>query len=491
MALGLDSKITENLKKLGTEPFIWWKKIWWSRGAFLELVNECEEVLKTAGFKAGHRLALLLPNSPVMLATTIAVWRRGGAVVPIDFHSGYVSLIKQIKHADVFSAVTFKGASGLAPLISEEGIPCSVTELDSPCHSVQGRPSEQDSEDTAVIFYTSGTTGEPKAVPLSHENMMANINSCLEHLGPLEEDDTFLNALPNFYSFGFVCGALLPLVTGSRQVALHTFMPAEATMEAIKSASVSIVPAVPTMISLLLGTVARGTVPPQSLRYVLSGGDRLPLDLRKRAEETLGVPVLEGYGVTEASSVISITPGANKRKSGSVGTLLSCLEGEIRDHEGTALKAGSEGHLWIRGASVAAQYYRNPKLTEERFKDGWFDTNDIAKIDDDGYLYLISRASDVLFVGGFNFYAHEVERTLLEHNSIAEAAVIGVPRSISGEVVKAFIVLKSGAKTTQREIMEFCRKKLAYYKVPRIIEFTDKLPHSATGEILKRKLVQE
>ncbi|MDD4159467.1 MAG: AMP-binding protein [Synergistaceae bacterium] len=491
MAPRLENIIISNLESLKTEPFIWWQKTWWSGGAFLELIEECEKGFRSSGFKTGQRMAFLLPNSPILLASMIAVWKLGGTVVPIDPRSGYVSLVKQLKHADVFASITYRGCSSIIPLISEEGIPCLLTSLDAPVENLAGRLSDEESKDTAVIFYTSGTTGEPKAVPLTHDNLYTSINSCVDHLGTLMDDDVFLNALPNFNAFGFVCGSLMPLVKGTCQVVLPTFMPPEAAMDAMRNASVTIVPAVPTIISLLLGTAARGINPPRSLRYILSGGDRLPLDFDKRSQEYLGVPVIEGYGLTEAASVVSIPPSIENRKAGSVGTLLSCVQAEIRNEEGKPLPAGSEGHLWIRGDNVAKCYYRNPELTSKRFVDGWFDTCDIAKFDDEGYLYLVGRKTDVIFVGGFKVYAQEVEKVLLEHPSVAEAAVIGVPRSISGEIVKAFIVLKKDEKVTSKELLEHCKKKLSYYKVPRIINFLAEMPRSCIGEILKRKLEKD
>ena len=227
------------------------------------------------------------------------------------------------------------------------------------------------------------------------------------------------------------------------------------------------------------------------MRCILSGGDRLPADISKRAAGLLGVPVLQGYGLTEASSVVALPPSINAVKPGSVGTLLSCVEAEIRSDEGEVLPQGREGRLWIRGSSVAKCYFRNPELTAERFADGWFDTCDIARFDEEGYLYLVGRACDVIFVGGFKVYAREVEKTLNEHPQVHEAAVIGVPRSISGEIVKAFVVLKKGERASAKELIEYCKKKLSYYKVPRIIEFVTEMPRSAIGEIVKRKLSKD
>lgn len=484
----LDQVVCEQLEKLASEPTVWWHKTWWSRGALLDLAEACEAGLRGGGFKAGQRLALILPNSPIFLALSLAVWRLGGAVVPVDYRGGYVTLTRQLKHADVFGAVTYRGKASVAPLISEEGIPCAICGLDSPPELTAGRTSRAESPELAVIFYTSGTTGEPKAVPITHENLLSNIEACLTHIDKLTDDDVFLNVLPNYNSFGFVTSALLPLVAGVRQVILNSFMLPDATMGAIKDAQVTIIPAVPTMVSLLFGTSARGFLSPRSLRYIMSGGDSLPPGFFQRARDELGVPLIEGYGLTEATAVVTLTPGLNKIKDGSVGTLLAGVEAQIRGDGGEVLPPTDEGRLWLRGASVAGCYFRDESRTAERFRDGWFDTGDIVRFDEEGYLYLISRDRDVIFVGGFKVYALEVERVLLEHPAVAEAAVVGIPRSISGEIVKAFIVLKKGEKTTPKELIQFSRKKLSYYKVPRIIEFLNEMPRSGTGEILKRKL---
>lgn len=478
MNIRLEKIIDENLGKLQTDPFICWQNTWWSRGAFFELVNECERRLRESRFKSGQKIALLLPNSPIMLAVTVAVWRFGGTIVPIDYRGAYVTLIKQLIHADVFAAITFMGCQTLVPLISEEGIPCYIAPLDAPGELIAGRTSAEESSDTAVLFYTSGTTGESKAVPLTHSNLLSVINSCVEHLGDITEDEVILNALPNFNALGFVSGSLISLVKGIPQVTLQSFMPAKATWNTIKQNSVTIIPAVPTMISLLLGAASQGLDTKTSLKYILSGADKLPESYSDRCMEILGVPIIEGYGLTEASSVVTLAPGVDKIKPGKLGTLLSCVEAKICDDSGEPVPTGKEGHLWIRGESVASSYYRNAELTEKCFVDGWFDTNDIAKFDEDGYLSLVSRTMDVIFVGGFKVYAGEVEKVLLEQPAVEEVSVVGVPRSISGEIVKAFIVLKQGEKTTSKELIESCQKALSYYKVPRIIEFVDELPSS-------------
>lgn len=487
----IDKLITANLREHPAEPVIWWRNTWWSAGAFLEFSEECARRLSESGFKEGHRLALLLPNCPLFLAEAVAVWSLGGTVVPIDFKGGYVSIIKQLQHADVFAAITYRGCSDIVPLISEDGIPCVISEPDAPPETMAGRASEQEINDNAIIFYTSGTTGQPKAVPVTHKGLTANIEDCAKHIGTLDYDDVFFNVLPNCNALGFVCAGLLPLVKDVGQAIVPSFMPTESAIEAMKKASVTIVPAVPTMISLFFAAASRGFLMPSTLRYIISGGDRMPAGFDKRAQELLGVPVIEGYGLTEATAVVSLNPGTEKIKSGTVGTLMASVEAEIRDDDGTPLPAGKEGRLWLRGDSIVESYYRDPESTAERFADGWFDTQDIAKFDDEGYLSIVSRTRDVIFVGGFKVYALEVENALKTHPAVLEAAVVGVPRSISGELVKAFVVPKRGVKVSAKELTDFTRKKLSYYKVPRIIEFVSEMPRSTIGEILKRKLEKD
>lgn len=476
MTVRLEEIICENLENLPNEPFLCWQNTWWSRGAFLELVSECEKRFIESRFKPGQKIALLLPNSPITLAITVAVWKLKGTVVPIDYRNAYETLIKQLAHADVFAAITFMGCENIVPLISEEGIPCYITQLNAPGEAIAGRAAAIETSDNAVIFYTSGTTGDSKAVALTHSNLLSVIESCVEHLGDIDDEDVILNALPNFNALGFVSSSLISLVKAIPQVTLQSFMPAKTTWNIVRQTNVTIIPAVPTMVALLLGAAAQGLDKSSNLKYILSGGDKLPESYPERSLELLGVPIIEGYGLTEASSVVSLAPGVKNIKKGTLGTLLSCVEAKICDDSGEILPAGKEGKLWIKGESVASSYYRNPELTESCFVDGWFDTNDIAKIDKDGYLSLVGRTTDVIFVGGFKVYAGEVEKAILEHRAIAKVAVVGVPRSISGEIVKAFIVLKEDEKVTSKELIEFCKKKLSYYKVPRIIEFVEELP---------------
>lgn len=492
MTLRIEDKIEEVFSSLPNEPLLCWQNTWWSRAAFMELVEECERILKDSGFTPGQKLALLLPNSPIMLAITIAVWKLRGTIVPIDPKSGYLAIVTQLIHADVFAVISYKGCETLASLITEEGIPCYIVDnLDAPGDIIAGRVTEGESEEIAVIFYTSGTTGRPKAVPLTHKNLLAFFDSCTEHFKDINDDDVFFNGLPNFNAFGLIVTSLLPMLLGAKQLVRQSFMPVKNTLRAMKVANVTILIAVPMMLSMIFRAAKNGAVIPTTLRYIISGADRLPESLKQKAIKYFGLEITEGYGLTEASSVVTLQP-LGAAKNNTLGTFLSCVKGEVRDEDGNILPAGEAGELWISGASVTNAYYRDPDLTNQSFEDGWFNTGDIVIVDNEGYLTLVGRTSDVIFVGGFKIYPAEVEKTILEYPGVAEVAVVGVPRHISGEIVKACIVLKDGHNNiSTKDISDYCKQNLAYYKVPRIIEFVDTMPRSPIGDVLKRNLINE
>ena len=489
----MDSKLEEIILSVfqvaPSEPCVWWHGVWWSRGALRELSEDCRENLLSSGFTSGHRLALLLPNCPLFWATCIAVWSIGGTVVPMNPRLELSTLLRNLALADVFGAVIHKEQEEEAALLGDRGIPCVIAPLAGVLPSFKGRELQAETAtNIAVIFLTSGTTGDAKAVPITHSNFIHNMDACLKVVTLIDEEDVFLNALPNFHSLGFAVCGLLPLIYGLPQAIVPSFMPPENTLEAIRSAKVTVVPAVPMMVSLLLGCIARGINPPPSLSLIICGGDRLSVELAERAELLLGVTVLEGYGLTETSPVLSVNPNKEEARKGTCGKILPCFEMEIRGGEGQIGPPGTEGNLWVRGPAVANSYFRMPQLTAARFVDGWFDTQDIVCLDEDGYLTVVSRVSDIIIVGGYNVYPGEVEGVLMEHPDVLESAVVGVHRGVSGEIIKAFVVLKEGSSLNPRDLITFCRVRLAYYKIPRVVEFVAGLPRSSVGEVLKREL---
>jgi len=360
--------------------------------------------------------------------------------------------------------------------------------LDGPLPSFQSRTCERSDPEIAVLFYTSGTTGSPKGVPITHSNLHDNVTKSIYHFKDLESDDIFINVLPNFHTLGFTTSGLLPLLGGYPQAIMPTFMPPESAIECIKAAEVTVMIAVPTMVALMLGAIARGVMPPSSLRLLVTGGDRFPARLDARTKQLLGVSVLEGYGLTETSPVVSINESVARRKLGTVGTVLEGYDVEVRDTEGELLPLGAEGTLWVKGPSVFKGYFKAPELTREKIKGDWFNTGDVVKIDEEGYLTILDRVTDIIIVGGFNVYPTEIEGVLQQMPGVRECAVVGVEHPVSGEIVKAYITPSGEPKVTARDVISFSKEHLAHYKIPRIVEFIDEMPRSSIGKILKREL---
>jgi len=297
-----------------------------------------------------------------------------------------------------------------------------------------------------------------------------------------------MNVLPNFHALGYTVCGLLPLLFGLPQVILPSFIPIRNLFEALRATHTEVLIAVPTMLPFILGSVGKGEECPDSLKYILTGGGRLDPTLDTRVRETLGVVVFEGYGLTETSPVISANRSFATKKIGTVGPALPGYGLEVRDPEGKVLGRNEDGLLWVRGPSVFSGYFRSPEMTAERIVDGWFNTGDIVRVDDDGYIEILDRASDLIIVGGFNVYPQEIETILNQVPGVVMSAVIGIPNAVSGEVPKAFIILKEGADITAQSLIAYSKEHLAHYKVPRKVEFVSELPLSSVGKVLRREL---
>ncbi len=484
----LEEIILENYTRGPEEKGFWWQGTWWSRRAFMELVEGCTRGLEESGFGDGDRLALAVPNSPLFWALAVAVWRRRGCIVPLNLQAGARAILRALEFVEVSGVVLLEGREDLGTLIERRNIPVDIVSLADGLPAFKIRKVEPTPADLAVIFFTSGTTSDPKAVQITHENLRSNAEGILEQVPMIREDDVMLNVLPNFHALGFTVCGLLPLILGMPQVVLPTFMPPEATLDAIRDGGVTIVVGVPTMFSFLIQAIARGAAAPKGLRLIVSGGDRMPLPLDERCAQILGVGVLEGYGLSETSPVVSVNPDYSLKKLGTVGTLLPGYEMRVLDDEGRSVAVGQEGTLWVRGDSVTPGYFHAPKLNGERFSDGWFNTGDVVRVDEDGFITIVARVSDIIIVGGFNVYPREVEDVLNEHPGVMQSAVVGVPHSVTGEIVKACIIPKPGVEISSREIQNYCRERLAHFKVPRVVKFYEDFPRSSIGEVLKREL---
>jgi long-chain acyl-CoA synthetase len=346
-------------------------------------------------------------------------------------------------------------------------------------------------DDVAVFQYTGGTTGLPKAVMLTHFNLVANIYQLMEWFPDLSNKDVFIGALPYFHSYGMTTSMNLPLAIGAKIVLIPDPRDLKRVLDSIHKHRATIYCGVPTMYNAINNYPDVKKYDLSSIKACISGAAPLPVEVKKEFEALTGGKLVEGYGLSETSPVTHANPVNGVNKEGSIGLPLPDTIAVIVDAEGNVLPMGEVGEIAIKGPQVMKGYYKMDDETRETLVNGWLLTGDVGKIDEDGYFYIVDRKKDMIIAGGYNIYPREVEEVLYEHPDIVEAAVIGVPDPKRGETVKAFVVLKEGSQVTAEDIEKFCRERLAPYKVPRIIEFRSELPKSQVGKVLRRVLKEE
>ncbi|MBY8870367.1 long-chain fatty acid--CoA ligase [Micromonospora sp. PLK6-60] len=447
--------------------------------------------LRARGVQPGDRVALMLPNVPEFATVYYGILRAGAVVVPmnpllrpreVDYYladSGATGILAWhtteqagVDRSDAVSMVvapeTFTEAlAGYAP----------VTEV-----------AERAGADTAVILYTSGTTGQPKGAELTHDNLRRNVEVSTATLLRLGPDDVVFGALPLFHSFGQTIALNCAVGAGACLTLLPRFDAAQA-LEILVRDRVTLFAGVPTMYAALLA--AAGTDEPDlsALRTCVSGGAALPVELLRLFEEKFGCVILEGYGLSETSPVASFNHPDRPRKPGTIGTPIEGVEMDVRTADGTPAPTGEVGEIVIRGHNVMKGYWQRPEATAESIVDGWFRTGDLGARDADGYYRIVDRTKDLVIRGGFNVYPREVEEILYEHPAVAEAAVLGAPHPTLGEEVVAVVALRPGAAATPDELREHVKGQLAAYKYPRQVWIVPALPKGPTGKILKRAIV--
>ncbi|MBQ7544547.1 MAG: AMP-binding protein [Synergistaceae bacterium] len=486
----LEEVIIPKLEENTSANCYWFDGEWYTRKDMLDLVGECEGTLKRAGFGKGQRLVVMLRNSPLIPALSLAVWKLGGIFCPLNEKAGLESLTGTLDLIKPFAVITEHEIPELSRLW-----PCITCSLDSRTLSeFTGKAQPEEPDDLAVIFATSGTTGLPKAVPLTHGNLLNNCKVTNEGVPSITGKDVFLTVLPNFHSFGYTVTIILPLTIGARLAIAPSFLPPAATIRALTEAKVDVMFVVPAIMSFLLMNVEKGKLPPEVLsriRIICTGGDKLNPNLHKMALSLLGRDIMEGYGLTETSPVICMNHDCETQKTGSIGPVLPEYEYKIRTRDGQDTD-DKEGVLWVRGPSVTPGYLHAPEITAERFDaEGWFNTGDYVKAethDGEEYIYILDRVTDIIIVGGFNVYPQEVEKVLAKHPAVHAAVVVGVPHEVNGEIPKAYVQLNDGAEATDRDIIKFAKEHLAHFKVPRSVEFVEEFPLSGTGKILRRVL---
>lgn len=468
------------------QPMAWFEGEWWTAGRIFRLVDENVKRLKEAGFSAGDRIVTMLANSPSFLALCMAVWKLRGSVATLNALAGPQALAAQIRHSmPSFIAAAPALKSHMANFLKLP-IPTVFVEEKGALPAFTARPSVKSGEDLAMIFYTSGTTGTPKGVPITHRNILSCTSQVLRQVLPDIKELRMLNVLPNFHTLGCIVAGMCPLFVGIPQVIRSSFMPVEGTMRAIDESGASLLVTVPTLLYFLCGAAARFGWKPKGVKYVVSGGDYLKPALRARAEQIFNGKVIEGYGLTECSPILA-AQAADGSPEGSVGPLLDQIQYQLKDLDGNPL-SGDEGVLWVKGPNVAQNYFNAPEITAEKFKDGWFNTGDMVRIDEGRNVFILERVSDLIIVGGFNVYPQEVESVLNAHPGVKESAVVGISRSVTGQMVRAFVIPREGQAVSPSELVNWCRERLPHYKVPRHVQIVSDFPRNALGKVLRRKL---
>ncbi|TWT43708.1 Long-chain-fatty-acid--CoA ligase [Phycisphaerae bacterium RAS1] len=441
-----------------------------------------------AGGADGERhIGILLPTSAAAAVSIFGCWYAGLTPVPLNFMLPPDELKRIVADAGITLIVTIERfaplaeAAGATPLVLSGKTTLIPGELAAP-------PADKDQ--TAVILYTSGTSGDPKGVCLSFDNLVSNALACIEHAG-ITPDQSFLSVLPQFHSFGFTAMTVTPLLLGATVHYLPRFTPA-AILDTVSEKHISVFMGVASMYGVLLGMSAAEPAMFASLRLAVSGGEPLPDSIADGFEQRFGVRIMQGYGLTETSPVATLnTPAANRH--GSVGRPLPGVRVWAADEAGRDRPAGQEGELIVAGHCVMKGYHNKPETTAAALlgdgsQDRALRTGDIGRVDADGYVFITGRAKEMMIVAGENVFPGEIERVLATHPAVAEAAVIGVRSERHGERPVAFVVLREAAAVDAAALQTYCRERLAGYKVPREVYFAADFPRAATGKIMKRLL---
>jgi len=444
-----------------------------------------------ASVKPGDRVGLWLKNCPEFVPALFGILAAGGVVVPINsfLKAGEVGYI--LNDAGIDLIITDRSMSEQIGVLQSSRPATKVWYVEGfstlPAGSRPLSATERAEKDLAIIIYTSGTTGHPKGAMLSHGNLLSNVESCRQVLAAVQMD-RFAVVLPMFHSFMLTVCVLLPLLVGGSLVLIRSLHPPKNIILEIIQHEATILPCIPQFFRAL----ANAALPPGlPLRICISGGAPLPVEILREFNQKMPIPLIEGYGLSEASPVVSMNPLKGPWKDGSIGRPIPGVEVSVQNEAGEVLSPGKTGEICVRGANVMLGYWNQPEETVKVLRNGWLLTGDIGHQDWDGYFYITDRKKDMLLVNGINVYPREIEEVLYQFPGIKEAAVIGVPDSRKGEQPLAFIATNEGSVVEEKLVLQFVRERLADYKVPRKVVFMPALPRNATGKILKTSLRQQ
>jgi len=510
--MNLSAQLHETAKNFAKKPAYYFMG---QASTYAELdgaITKFASGLEKLGIKQGDHIALLLGNSPHFVISLYGALRLGVTVIPVNpiytaDEIGYIlnnGDVKAVVALDLGLPLAEKVHASLPKIehyIFCETNPGSLVQSEIENLTVYPKmksfsevvasgelafqgPEVQD-DDVAIILYTSGTTGKPKGAMLTHKNLFSNAKDVGDYL-KMNNDDRVVTALPMFHVFCLTVALNAPLLSGATMLIAPKFSPKD-IFALIKEHKATVFSGVPTMYNFLYQFPDGHPEDLKSLRLCISGGASLPVALLKNFEKKFNVLVSEGYGLSEASPVTCFNPLDRPRKPGSIGTSILRVENKIVDELGEDVPVGGVGELIVRGPNVMRGYYKMPEETAATIRNGWLHTGDMARMDEDGYFYIVDRKKDLILVGGYNVYPREVEEVIYNHPDVVEVAVLGVPDPNQGEAVNAYVVSKN-PELNKEQVLEYCKEHLAKYKVPTTIEFLKELPKNTTGKILRRAL---
>lgn len=466
----------------------------WSRtyGELREDVATTRASLRGLGIGPGERVAILCGNGPAFVVSYLAVLGVGAVGVPLNPAAPAPEIARELGQVDPAAIVVEEAtaaAAGAAGVVAmREGAAPGSWRLEAP-PSGDRRLEQMRPGDGAVLMFTAGTAGGPRPARLTHQNMVSNLEQLGRHPSlRVERGDVALGALPLFHVFGLgvVLGSVLG--SGASLVMQESFEPS-AALGAVRDQSVTLLAGVPSMFEALTGVEGALKEDLVSVRRAVSGAAPLAPETQRSFTSRFGMPLWQGYGLTEAAPVVASSLVSGRPKPNSVGMPVPGVQLRLVDPEGADCLVGDPGEIWVRGPNVFPGYWRDEAATAEVLSaDGWLRTGDVAVMDDEGDLLIVDRSKDLVIVSGFNVYPAEVEEVLESHPGVLEAAVIGVPSRSSGQGVKAFVVPREGSAVTDQALRDFCLERLARYKCPKEVAFAAGLPRGATGKLLRRQL---
>jgi long-chain acyl-CoA synthetase len=462
-------------------------------GQLDELTARAAALLRAEGVRPGDRVALMLPNVPEFVVLYYGILRAGAVVVPLNPLLKIRETEYHLRDSDArllfeWHQAPGEGAQGAAAaqvrhVAVEPGDFAALLAGHAPHREV----AAVEDDDVAVLLYTSGTTGRPKGAALTHAGLRHNTETVVEDLQHLTPDDVIVGCLPLFHIFGQTCGMNAAVRGGATLVLVPRFDPGT-VLQAIARDRATVFEGVPTMYAALLEQSDLTEGDTTSLRMCISGGASLPVEVLHGFERSFGCVILEGFGMSETSPVVTFNHPDRPRKPGSIGTPVRDVEVRLLDEEGKEVADGEVGELAVRGPNLMKGYWNRPEETAATVPDGWLRTGDLARRDEDGYFYIVDRKKDLVIRGGYNVYPREIEEVLYEHPAVALAAVVGTPDERLGEEVAAAVVLRPGVAATPEELIAFTKERLAAYKYPRHVWLVDALPMGPSGKILKREI---